>query len=134
MIRAVLDSNVFISAVLFGGKPAAILRFVEQGRFILISSRPIRSEVEGVLAKKFAWPRALIKAALVPIWEQTTFVAPPLTLKDCPDEQDNRVLECAVAGEANFIVTGDNDLLELKNVRGIPIVTVAEFLQGLIRT
>ncbi len=56
-------------------------------------------------------------------------VSIPKTLKALPrDPDDNAVLECAIEGNAEFIVTGDTDLLELKNFRGIQIVRASEFL------
>lgn len=128
-VRAVVDTNVFISAFLFRGKPAQVLRLAEGRAFRLLVSAPLRLEVEQVLGQKFKWPAPRIVQACGPLWEVAMWVAPTLELKDCPDPDDNRVLECAVEGKAHCIVTGDHHLLNMKRFRGIIILTVDGFLQ-----
>jgi len=127
-IRAVLDTNVFISAFLFRGKPAEVVQLAENRAFTLIVSAALRLEVEQVLGEKFKWPATLIAQACSPLWEVAVWVAPTLELKACPDPDDNRVLECAVEGRAHCIVTGDHHLLHMKRFRGITILRVHDFL------
>jgi len=128
-MRAVLDSNIFVSAFLFGGNPARILQCAEERTFTLLTSPPLRDEVEEVLARKFSWPRNLIRTACDPLWELSVSVSPQFLVDRCSDPDDNRVLECAAEGKANFIVTGDNHLLTIKIYRKIKIVNPSVFLK-----
>jgi putative PIN family toxin of toxin-antitoxin system len=128
-MRAVLDTNVYVSAFLFGGKPAALLQLAERGAFVLLTSAPLRQEVEEVLALKFQWPDALLRLACEPLWNISVSVDPSIAIDECRDPDDNRVLECALEGEADCIVSGDKHLLELKQFRLSRILTVSEFLR-----
>ena len=129
MKRAVLDSNVSISALLFDGKPLRLLRFAEEGACVLLTSAAIRDEVEEVLEGKFSWPDELIRFTCQPIWGVSEDVRPTAVISACRDADDNRILECAVDGAADYIVTGDHDLLDMKRFGRIKIVNAAAFLQ-----
>ena len=106
-----------------------MLQLAEDRAFTLIVSAPLRLEVEQVLGEKFKWPAPLIVQACSPFWDVAVCVAPTLEIKDCPDPDDNRVLECAVEGKAHCIVTGDHHLLDMRRFRGITILSVDEFLR-----
>ena len=86
------------------------------------------SELSRVLRGKFAWPEAEIAEAIESVHKLTARVYPQLTVSACRDPDDNRILEAAVAGQADFIVSGDADLLSMGGFRGIRIVSVADFL------
>jgi len=129
MTRVVLDTNVFISAFLFGGKPKLILNWAEQGRFTLCYSDPIRKEVEGVLAEKFHWPPEMINLACSLYWTSSLRVKPKRKVKACSDPDDDRVLECAVEAQAEFIVTGDKHLLSMLQFERTLILTPDQFLR-----
>ena len=128
MKRVVLDTNVFISGFLFAGKPLQVLRLADEGAFVLLTSAPIREEVEEVLALKFSWPEDLIAVVCEPIWKTSENVVPTDAITACFDPDDNRILECAVRGNADYIVTGDHDLLNLKRFQRAKIVTPSAFL------
>lgn len=130
MIRVVLDSNVYISALLFGGNPRKIVELAQTGAFHTFTSSPIVAEIEEVLRRKFAWREARIRAAADATWRIATQVECGEELTDCPDPDDNRVLECAIAGRAHFIITGDRDLLELHPYRRVSIVSPRVFLDA----
>jgi uncharacterized protein len=130
MIRAVLDSNVYISALLFGGNPRHIVELAEHGLIELATSHPIKAEVERVLATKFAWPVERIARAAEQLWSFSRNVATRQTVTDCADPDDNRVLECALDGHATVIVTGDAHLLKLHPYRNIPILKPKQFLDS----
>lgn len=129
MKRVVLDSNVFISAFLFDGKPLRVLRLAEEGAFVLLTSAAIRDEVEEVLEGKFSWPDELIRFTCEPMWRVSEDISPTATVSACRDTDDNRVLECAADGGAGYVVTGDRDLLDMRRFRGITIVNSAAFLE-----
>lgn len=129
-MRVVLDTNVFISGLLFGGNPARVLQLAEARLFELLTSPPIRREVERVLEEKFKWPASMIALACNPLWQIGRDIHPSVQVTDCPDPDDNRILECALEGRAQFIVSGDHHLLDMKRFAGIPIVRIDQFLSS----
>jgi putative PIN family toxin of toxin-antitoxin system len=133
MTRVVLDTNVIVSALVFGGVPRGILELAEAGQCELFYSQPIQTEVRRVLAEKFDWPQAMLQQALPVLWSMGTLVAPLVTLNAVPaDPDDNRILECAVEAQAQVVVSGDHHLLALKNYRSISIVTPRQFIEVFI--
>ncbi|MCX6557149.1 MAG: putative toxin-antitoxin system toxin component, PIN family [Candidatus Aminicenantes bacterium] len=127
----VLDSNVYISAVLFGGKPRQIIEAALAGRIRLAVSASILEEIEGVLSgKKFKFPETAAReivseiSILAEIFEAVEKVS---QIKNDPD--DNRILECALAASAAAIVSGDSHLLALGSFRGIPILSPGKCLE-----
>jgi uncharacterized protein len=129
--RVVVDTNVFISAFLFGGKPEAVLDVIHAGAFALVFSAPLQREVDRILHEKSGWTPDQRQRACDRFWENGLLVVPRARIDACVDPDDNRILECAVEGQAQFIVTGDKDLLRMQSFRGIAIVTPAEFLDRL---
>jgi putative PIN family toxin of toxin-antitoxin system len=130
-VKAVLDTNIFISALALPGGQAekAVLAAVE-GRFDLAISKPIIHEVLGVLARKFARdPEELARVAVF-LSELGEVVQPRKTLHVLRDEPDNRILECALTAHAKVIVTGDRAMLDLGEYKGVRIVTLREFLES----
>ena len=130
MIWVVLDSNVYVSALVFGGNPRAVVECAEEGLFELSISQPIKSEVERILVEKFSWPQPRVKAATSYLWSLAHAIAPHQSVTDCSDPDDNRILECALDGHAAVIVTGDGHLLKLHGYRGILILTPKQFLES----
>ena len=130
MIWVVLDSNVYVSALVFGGNPRAILQLAEQGLFEVSVSDPIKADVQRVLGLKFAWSKTRIDDATDYLWSLTHDAIPQQTVTDCVDPDDNCVLECALESHARVIVTGDNHLLKLHPSREISILTPKQFLEA----
>lgn len=127
MTGVVFDTNVFVSAILFGGAPRELLLAALDGQFRLSISRPLLAELDRVLRHKFNYdPLAseLLKREVVAL---CTLVGPGETITACRDPDDNRVLECAAAADAEYIVSGDQDLLSLHPFRGIQILSPASF-------
>lgn len=133
MTRVVLDSNIFISAVIFGGKPREVIHLAERGFIDVYTSEPLRVEVERVLATKFGWARSRVASTADYLWSVTRWLEPTSQLTNCTDPDDNRVLERAVDARAEWIVTGDRHLLLLDPFREIRIVTVRDFLAAFQR-
>ena len=130
--RVVIDSNVYISALVFGGIPREILQAAEDGKYSLMISEPIRAEVERVMEVKFSWPRNKIQRACQKVWKIAEFVKPERKLKIVKrDPSDDKVLECAADSYAHFIVTGDDDLLSFNHFQDIEIVNPKNFLDYL---
>lgn len=128
--RVVFDTNLFLSAFTFGGKPEVVFEIVRAGRIQLIVSTSILAELASILKGKFEWHDEDIRGALMVVGRQADLVKPGMRLRVLEDEADNRVLECALEGHADCIISGDHHLLSLKEFRGIPIVRVSDFLSN----
>lgn len=128
-MRVVLDTNVLVAALVFpGGQGDAALRRVVEGRDQLVLSRAILGELLEVLGRKFARDAEELAHVAVFVSDLATVVAPRRRLRVVRDDPDNRILECAQAGKAQAIVTGDKGLLALKSFEGIPVMTLASYL------
>ena len=128
-MRILLDTNVIISALLFGGKPRTMLQSVIKKQHVAVTSPVLLSELSDVLRKKFGFTKEKIAAVDQQLRKQCQVVFPTETIDVLSDMPDNRVLEAAVEGECEMIVTGDTDLLVLKKYRAIRILTPDEFLK-----
>lgn len=127
--RVVLDSNILISAYVFGGKPEIILKLAISKKIQCITSPTLISEFLDVLRKKFKVTEPDILELQNEIEDLSEIVYPTQTLNIVKDNDDNRVLEAAMEGNCEYIVTGDKDLLTLKTYKGIKILTAEEFLK-----
>lgn len=129
MRRVVLDTNVVISALFFGGKPAAILDLAIQEVLLLHTSSALVTELDGVLRVKFHLPPHLAEIMVTEWKALNVLVEPTETLSVImEDPSDNQVLECAVEAKVDVIVSGDRHLLALKTFRGMLILSPNEFL------
>lgn len=134
MKRVTLDSNIYISALVFGGKPKRVLEMAIEGRVEIAISDAIIEEVRRHLPAKFGWSDERTTEAVESINEYAVHVTPSLQIDAVPaDPDDNRVLECAVEAASDVIVSGDLDLLRIGSYAGIPIQTVSAFLQAFER-
>lgn len=130
MVKVVLDTNVWISALNFGGNPAKILKLAVQKQIRLYSSQTLFAELLGVLRKKFGYSEERIEEVKALFKRRVKFREPQTTLNVIKtDLADNRVLECGLEARADFIVSGDKDILSLGNFKGIKIVNPAAFLK-----
>lgn len=136
MYKVVLDTNILVSALNFGGKPELVLRSSHgrSKRFDLYLSLFILQELSVTLSNKFIWSQPRIDRA---VWRLVKWAEVVQTKKSLSvisaDESDNRILECAVKAKADFIVSGDSHLLALREYKGISIVKPAQFLRILER-
>lgn len=129
MKRVTADSNIYISAVMFGGKPLTILQMALEGEIELAISDAILNETLRVLREKFHRTTEQLQDIEDFIGSITKQVYPTERLDAVPaDRDDNRVLECAVKAESDVIVTGDADLLSLEVFGDIRISNAARFL------
>lgn len=129
MTRVTLDSNIYLSALVFGGKPMRLLEMAVEGEIEVAISDPIIEEVRGNLQKTFGWSDARASEAIDTIAAFTKHVIPTEIIDAVPsDPDDNRVLECAIAAGSEVIVSGDSDLLRLGSYGGIRILRAAELL------
>ncbi len=134
MIRAVVDTNIVVSGLLFGGLPLKVIHAGLARKFTWVTSAPLIAETERVLrSKKFGLTQSEIQILTEPLFSIAEIVVPVViidAIPRCPG--DNRVLECAVEGNCKVIVTGDRrDLLSLKKFQRVEIMTAREFLNSL---
>lgn len=130
-IRVVLDTNILVSAIVFGGTPKKILNMVLGDKLVGVTSVSLMAELSEVVHKKFPFRDADLEYLEEQMRVDFEIVRPRKILKVVRDIDDNMVLEGAVAGECDFVVTGDKDLLDLGNYKGIRILMPAEFLEKL---
>lgn len=128
-MRVVLDTNIFISAVL-GGRLGIIIDEWKAGKFTLIVTDAVAREyLEVINRPKFKIPQDEIIATSDYLLQIAEFVTPEEEiLVIVADPTDNKFLEAAIAGKVDYIVSGDNHLLEIGSFREIPIITAREFI------
>ncbi|MGH2376447.1 MAG: putative toxin-antitoxin system toxin component, PIN family [bacterium] len=131
-MRVVPDTNVLISAIIFGGPPEQIVLLARQQRLRFIISSATLDELRRVLKQKFHFADAAVFRTELLLREISDVIDPLETITTIKDDpSDNRVLEAAIEGNADAIVSGDRHLLRLKSFRDIPIRTVRELLERL---
>ena len=125
MTRVVLDSNVLISSLFWKGLPRHIVDLAIARHIEAITSPDILSEVESVLREDFSdIPYSKIEEIIRDILSYSRLIpSEKISVKGLRDAADAKIIACALAGKADYIVTGDKDLLVLKEYKGIHIVT-----------
>jgi len=128
--KVVVDTNVFVSAVLLKGPSSRVLEKWKEGKFILLFSPDIFDEYFEVLARpKFNQEERDIRELAELLTEKGLAMEPRARLKIVEkDPTDNKFLECAVAGDADFIISGDRHLLNLQEYEGIRILKISRFI------
>ena len=129
-MRIVFDSNIYVSAFIFPDSRAAdAISKVILSNDTLILSPAIIAEVLAVLASKFGRDKEGISRTAVFLADLGSIVNPEKRITVLNDDSDNRILECARAGMADAIVTGDKAILQLKEYEGTKILTLKEYLE-----
>src|SRR3989338_9286562 len=135
LIKLVLDTNTIVSAFFWEGNEAELFKKIEQCKANLYITIEILKEVEEVI-KRPKFSEVMKKAGLTldQIMQKIVslshlVIAPKLDIKVCRDEKDNKFLECAESAKVDYIISGDEDLLVLKEYNGIFIVRTWKILQ-----
>jgi len=129
-MKVVFDTNIFISAfVVRGSLGERAFLLAQQKRFDLCTSVAILTETAYKLRDKFNQADQDITDALKLVSRASNVYKPSERVDVLADAPDNRILECAIAADADLIVTGDRHLLKLKNYQGIPIIRLADLLR-----
>lgn len=134
MLGVTLDTNIYVSALEFGGLGARLLGMARAGMFRIDVSDAILDEVVTVLRDDFRWDGYRLHFAREQIANMANRVVPPQVfdvIKEDPD--DNRILECAVEAKSDLIVSWDKDLLRLGSLGNLRIVTAKEFVEMMVR-
>lgn len=130
-MRALLDTNVLISAILFGGVPRRLIEAALAGELDLVSSQPLLTELESVLTGKFEFPTSIAASIRSELEALSETVEPMQIDRITREEADDVVLATAVAGEVEVLVTGDKELLGMENYKGIPIQSARDLVDRL---
>ncbi len=133
-MRIVLDTNVFVSGILFLGSPNRIIRAWEEGQVELVVSPSILDEYmrvsEDLARRKSVDITQFLQMLAV---RSTIWNAPIFKRQVCTDPDDDKFLECAIFSKTKIVVTGDNALLDTSGFRGVKVVTPAAFVNNYLR-
>ncbi|MBW4062110.1 putative toxin-antitoxin system toxin component, PIN family [Candidatus Saccharibacteria bacterium] len=128
--RVVIDTNVWVSALVFGGKPRQVVELLARGIVEVVISPEILTEMRRKIASKF--PDFGTDLGLIEILleqDAELVMLGSITVTASRDDDDNRILETALVGNCNYIVSGDKDLLVLGSYEGVEILAPAEFME-----
>ncbi|HUY53346.1 MAG TPA: putative toxin-antitoxin system toxin component, PIN family [Candidatus Dormibacteraeota bacterium] len=129
-IRVVIDSNVWISGLIFGGKPEKIIKLFLDGDFLVIVSAELLSELRRKIIEKFPLFTSSLESLDASILNDAIVVRlGSQTVNISRDPDDNKVIETAIIGHCNYIVSGDKDLLAVGSYKNISIVNPTDFLK-----
>jgi len=132
ILRVVIDTNVLVSALLFKGLPSHLVELWQKNKFTLLLSREIIYEYIRTLSyPKFKLSPGIVKRILeeevLPFAETVQIITSIHRVSEDPD--DDKILECALDGQAGYVISGDTHLLKVAHYRGIAIVTPRAFLE-----
>ena len=129
MLGITLDTNVYVSALEFGGIGSRLLAMARAGEFRLDVSRAILDELVTVLRDDFRWDAYRLHFAVQELARIGNVVSPKMTLDVSTDPDDNRIIECAVEAGSNTIISSDKHVLKIGSFQGIAIVRPVDFFQ-----
>ena len=129
-MRVVFDTNIFVSAFIIPGSLAekAVLKIIKE-EDILLLSKEVLDELLSTLSTKFSRDEEISRVAVI-LSEMVEWVRPTLRMNALKDEPDNRILEYAVFGKADIIVTGDKEMLRLRKYEETKIVSLKAYLES----
>ena len=129
-LNVVFDANVIISGLRFGGNERVILGYGREGKIVVRLSPSILEEVRDVLPRKFHYSPAAAQAEIDALRQWVNLVEPTVEVRGVArDDDDNHILACCLEVAADYLITGDRDLLVLNEFRGTIIVNGATFLR-----
>ena len=126
--RVVIDTNVLISGTLWGGKPGLVIEQYRQNKFIILISPFILAELANFL-EEYHIKKKERETILNEFKNKSIKIIPPKMVNICRDKRDNQILDLCLAGKADFLITGDKDLLSLKKFGKTKILKPKEFLK-----
>lgn len=130
VLKVVIDTNIYISAIFWNGKPREVIDLGRDGKIIIFTSVDIENEIARKLKTKFKLAEEDVNQILL---DFSAFTLPVkinkqlIVVQDDPD--DNKFIECALECKADYIVSGDRHLLNLKEYEGMKIINASEFLK-----
>jgi len=129
-MKIVIDTNVLISGVFFGGFPQKVLRAIIDKKVIACASTEIIDEYTEITQEMIARKQGKLDSGiLTPLISRMEIIETTSDVEASRDPDDDKFIECAIDAKALYIVSGDNDLLVLKEYGGVRIVTAKEFCE-----
>ncbi len=130
MLKFTLDTNTLISATIAQGNEFELLRLAKEGKIKIIVSLPIVEEFKEVISReKFGFSAQQVEMVTKLLFDVCDIVIPTVHLKIIKDDpDDNTIIECAVSGNVDYIVSGDKHLLNIQRYSNIPIIRTREAL------
>ena len=129
-MKVVFDTNILVSALVFpGGRGEAALSRIIEEQDQLVISKAILDELLDILARKFSRDAEELAHIAVFLSDLAVFVKPRRRLRVVKDDPDNRILECALAGRVEAIVTGDHALLALREYKAVRLISLHDYLE-----
>ena len=133
-MRILIDTNVLISGLFFGGLPKKLLSEIDFEKFIICINEEILAEYNEQIDKKISSPKYHLNEEIRKnFFSNLQSFEMVSDLKVCRDPKDDKFINCAIDAKAIYIVSGDNDLLTIKNFAGIEIVMAREFYDRYLR-
>lgn len=130
-MRIVIDTNVIASGIFFGGKPGRLLEMVVSRELDAYASEDIFTEYRETLEELCSrYPSRPPRLPFSNLMTAMKIIQPHSRVQICRDPDDDKFIECALDAQCVYIVSGDQDLLSVRQYKGVRIVTVAEFLAG----
>ena len=128
-MKIVLDTNVLVSGIFWGGVPEKILELAISGDVEIYATEEILNEYFRIIEKIGKKDKDLCSQWKMLLIQIVKIVEPIKKIKICRDPKDDMFLECAVSSKSKYIVSGDDDLLSLKEVNEIQIITAKKYLE-----
>ena len=133
-MKIVVDTNVVISGIFFGGVPRKIVEAIADGAIDAYATAEILDEYMGIIASMLERKQGRINQSILsPLFSAIKIIETESRIEVCRDPDDNKFIECAVDAKALYIVSGDNDLLDIKEFDGICIITAKEFCEEYLK-
>jgi putative PIN family toxin of toxin-antitoxin system len=127
-MKIVIDTNILISGVFFGGFPRNILSAIVRGKLTACATSEIIEEYQEIVQEMIARKQGHIHLEILdPLIQAMEIIDPVSKITICRDPDDNKFIECAKDAQALYIVSGDKDLLVLEQYENIQIVTAKDF-------
>ena len=131
MLKVVIDTNVFISGIVFGGTPRKIIDAWLTKQYIFCLSPELKAEILIKLGKKFSLPKEAMNKIIEALDTYSQKYIPTQKVTLCKDPQDNFLLELADEAKADYLVSGDKLVLALKEYKNTKIISPREFFDQL---
>jgi len=129
-LKVVFDTNVWLSGLIFGGKPGQLIKSFGDDAFLIFISEELLSELRRKITQKFPLYIPTLNLLEMSLRKDTELVKlGSQTVTICRDPDDNKVIETALIGDCQYVVSGDKDLLELESYKNIKIMNPAQFLE-----
>lgn len=130
-MRIVIDTNVLVSGIFWTGNEAKVIEHCKKGKYINIASPYTLGEFEKVISKeRFALTREEIEDLIELVLSFSVILIPSQKVNIIKkDPNDNMFIDCALAGNAEYIISGDSHLLDINRYKGIKILTAKKFLE-----